>query len=203
MPPSVSSTTVPGGTPTSRTAGLAPCRSPPSPWPPRVPLKCARRLNACRSRSDPSQTSTTSDPRPPSPPSGPPFGTCASRRNETAPLPPAPPWTKIFARSVSTALVQQTRPQSFDPGGRFRYSGPQRRRDAGAAQQVREDLNPRSTPRHQQQVGAAGERPLRGNLDRGTREHRLGLEAVGDHDTVVAELAAEEVRQDRRRLRGD
>jgi len=36
----------------SSTPGLAPCRSPPSPCPPRVPLKCARRRNACRSLRD-------------------------------------------------------------------------------------------------------------------------------------------------------
>ena len=54
----------------------------------RPEVRAAR--NACRSRSESSQRRTTSPPRPPSPPSGPPLGTCASRRNDREPLPPAP-----------------------------------------------------------------------------------------------------------------
>ena len=61
-----------------------------------------RRRNDCRSRSESSQRSTTSPPRPPSPPSGPPLGTCASRRNDSEPLPPAPARTSSWARSVNT-----------------------------------------------------------------------------------------------------
>ena len=57
---------------------------------PRPALKCDRRRNASRSRSESSHTSTTSPPRPPSPPFGPPFGTCASRRKLRQPSPPPP-----------------------------------------------------------------------------------------------------------------
>src|SRR3982074_891342 len=44
-------------------------------------------------------------PRPPSPPSGPPRGMYFSRRNETAPLPPSPAMTSIFASSMNFIYV--------------------------------------------------------------------------------------------------
>src|SRR5919107_4976046 len=52
-----------------------------------------------------SQRSRTSPPRPPSPPSGPPLGTCASRRNDSAPSPPRPARTSMRARSASIVRV--------------------------------------------------------------------------------------------------
>ena len=68
----------------------APWRCLPWPWPPLPARWWGEKRSSARSRLDPSQTRTTSPPRPPSPPSGPPRGTCASRRKETTPLPPAP-----------------------------------------------------------------------------------------------------------------
>src|SRR5215471_20941315 len=44
-----------------------------------------------------------SPPRPPSPPDGPPRGTNFSRRNAVTPLPPWPPTTRIFVRSMNTS----------------------------------------------------------------------------------------------------
>ena len=73
----------PGGTPMTSGSPSAPWRCAPSPWPPRSARKCARRRNACRSRSESSTRTSTSPPRPPSPPSGPPLGTWASRRKDT------------------------------------------------------------------------------------------------------------------------
>src|SRR5262245_60315230 len=48
-----------------------------------------------------SATASTLPPRPPSPPSGPPRGTYFSRLKLTAPLPPFPAWTSMFASSMN------------------------------------------------------------------------------------------------------
>src|SRR6476660_3726693 len=61
-------------------------------------------------------------PRPPSPPSGPPRGTYFSRRNETAPLPPSPAMTSIFASSMNFIYVHHA-----SAGIRSRGSGGRRR----------------------------------------------------------------------------
>ena len=59
--------------------------------------RCGWSRNASSDATLRSACRQTSPPEPPSPPSGPPFGTCASRRNDTAPAPPSPPrrltWT--------------------------------------------------------------------------------------------------------------
>src|SRR5215208_280352 len=89
----------------TRGAPSAPWRCAPCPWPPGCARKCALRRKLCRSRRLSSQRSTTSPPRPPSPPSGPPLGTCASRRNERQPLPPAPARTSMRARSASISAA--------------------------------------------------------------------------------------------------
>ena len=97
----------------SRSSPAAPWRCLPWPWVPslgpavRVVLerraatpRCGRRPATRRRRS------------PPSPPSGPPLGTCASRRNATAPAPPSP------ASHVQAALVDEAghRRSGYEPG---------------------------------------------------------------------------------------
>ena len=103
--PSFSLIVVPSGTATRVSPPLAPWRPPP--WP-CVPLVARRNGWSLKPSSDAtlrSATSHTSPPLPPSPPSGPPRGTCASRRNDTAPAPPSPARTCSCASSTNPEAI--------------------------------------------------------------------------------------------------
>src|SRR5215217_5379872 len=148
----------------------APWRWAPWPWPPRSARKWARRRKLCRSRRLSSQRSSTSPPRPPSPPSGPPLGTCASRRNDRQPLPPAPARTSIRARSESiqtivaegerrgtSALAWQAKPISEKASGEERARSPGRR-----------NRSPRRRAARNERARLAGETDLPEGERRGT-----------------------------------
>src|SRR5262249_10195494 len=78
----------PSGTHTAIPAPVARCRRFRLPCLPEAARRCGWPRTPSRDATLRSASNTTSPPAPPSPPSGPPFGTCASRRNETAPAPP-------------------------------------------------------------------------------------------------------------------
>src|SRR4029450_7981255 len=100
-----SRSTVPTGTRTTASPPSAPVRWLPPPLPP-----CSARISGWhfgpRSGARPgSATNTTSPPLPPSPPAGPPRGTYFSRRQATAPSPPAPALTLTTASSMNCSLI--------------------------------------------------------------------------------------------------
>src|SRR5205823_10043537 len=97
---------------------LAPCRPPPWPWTPFVARRKGWSLKPSSDATLRSATSHTSPPLPPSPPSGPPRGTCASRRNDTAPAPPSPAFTWSCASSTNPDI---DRP-AYEPRGRILWS---------------------------------------------------------------------------------
>ena len=70
-------------------------------------------------------------------------------------------------------------------------------------QQARVHGVPARRARHQDQVGSRPDRPLGGRRDPGPRQHRGGLEAVGDDHAPEAEPPPQQARDDRARLRGD
>src|SRR5215472_2975817 len=95
-------TTVPSGTPMSRSAPSAPLRFEPAPA---LPLPARRSGLRWKSRSVATLRSTvkmTSPPRPPFPPSGPPSGLNFSRCIDAQPLPPLPAWIRSSAWSANS-----------------------------------------------------------------------------------------------------
>src|ERR1700682_3709370 len=72
-------------------------------------------------------------PRPPSPPSGPPRGTYFSRRNDTAPLPPSPAITSMFASSMNFIVT------SLASGGERAGSARCRRRVGSVARRLHQE----------------------------------------------------------------
>ena len=139
MPSASTSTSVPGGTADlERLAVRAVAQRRPGRGPPRRALKCERRRNASRSRSESSQTSTTSPPRPPSPPSGPPLGTCASRRKLRQPSPPPPAWTWMRARSCMAISILAAASSDADSDPVFLITGASSGIGAATARQAAE-----------------------------------------------------------------
>src|SRR5688572_27328188 len=121
--PSRSSTWVPSGTSTTLSAPALPCRPLPWPWVPFAPRRYGVSLNDSNDATLRSATNHTSPPLPPSPPSGPPLGTCASRRNATAPAPPSPPFTCRLHSSTNCCccwglISVCARPRRFGSAGR-------------------------------------------------------------------------------------
>src|SRR5262245_56347383 len=116
---------VPTGTRSSTAAPSAPRLPEPPPLSPRDARKRRLPRKDERSRRSGSATTTTAPPVPPSPPSGPPRGTYFSRRKLSAPCPPRPASTRIFARSWNTApqrtagvrpRARQTHAKTATPG---------------------------------------------------------------------------------------
>src|SRR5207245_5013934 len=105
---------------------------------------------------------TTSPPLPPLPPSGPPRGTSSSRRKVSAPAPPSPPLTKIFARSVNTrrdyADASACRPVGLaDAAGRGRLLAARLGQHRDALAVVAGSLEPNhAVDQGEQGVGARG-----------------------------------------------
>src|SRR3954464_1972220 len=83
----------------TRSLPAAPVRLAPAPPLPRGARKCWGERRSIRVLGPGTVSNPTSPPWPPSPPSGPPNSTNFSRRKLTAPGPPAPERTKIFAWS--------------------------------------------------------------------------------------------------------
>ena len=125
----------------TRSAPAEPCFFLPEPCVPDVALRCGWSRNASSDATLRFARSQTSPPLPPSPPSGPPCGTCASRRNATAPAPPSPAFT-LQLRHV-------------DEVGHHRKRTGERRTILGVNQPVR---TPATGPRDRP---AAGRRRLR------------------------------------------
>src|SRR5262245_10375448 len=105
--PSRTRTTVPSGTVTTRSLPRAPCRLPPCPCFPDSARRWGWSRNASNDAVLRSARTITSPPSPPSPPSGPPFGTCASRRNDIAPAPPSPPRRLHWTSSTNADCTNQ------------------------------------------------------------------------------------------------
>ena len=100
-------------------------------------------------------------------------------------------------RAPSRALERQ------HPAGRLGDPRAEARVAPGAGQHPRLDLVERARPGHQDQVVAGHQRALGGLPDTGAVEHGLGLDAVGDHGALEAQLPAQQVLEDGRRLGGD
>src|SRR6266849_4347409 len=100
-PPSSSSTSVPTGTSSTRSAPSRPVLRPPAPLAPAC--ACQRACCLYRERSPSWVVALTSiePPRPPSPPSGPPWGMNGSRRKEAEPRPPCPARRTTRAESTN------------------------------------------------------------------------------------------------------
>src|SRR6476469_7754733 len=108
-------------------------------------------------------------PRPPSPPSGPPRGTYFSRRNETAPLPPPPAMTSIFASSMNFIYVYHASAGIRSPGsgGRRRAREQQEAFGVVAAPVTFPDLLPRRIRRRIAVVAADLQQQQRTCIRRG------------------------------------